>query len=120
MKQHRIEIMKSKIAIVVFLVAVAFYADGLFAEDGGLAEQYKKSLTSEAAQESQQLPEKPLRGSGGSRTESPPRHKCRGEYKSEVDSCKSIHDNPEQFGDLRMCIDKAKDEYDRCIKELER
>lgn len=57
--------MKSRIAIVVFLVAVVCYADGLFAEGGGLAEQYKKALTPEGAQESQQLPEKRLRGLGG-------------------------------------------------------
>lgn len=42
---------------------------------------------------------------------------CRDDYDSEVDSCRSDHDDPDEADDLRMCIDNAKDTYDECIHE---
>jgi hypothetical protein len=44
---------------------------------------------------------------------------CKDQYDSEVDSCKSIHDDPDDSEDLRMCIDSAKDDFDSCIDECE-
>lgn len=42
---------------------------------------------------------------------------CREEYDSEVDSCRSQYDEPDDADDLRQCIDNAKDEYDDCVRE---
>lgn len=42
---------------------------------------------------------------------------CRDEYDSEVDSCRSQYDDPDDADDLRQCIDNAKDEYDDCVHE---
>ncbi len=44
---------------------------------------------------------------------------CRDQYESEVESCKSTYDAPEDSDDLSMCIDNAKDEYNGCIEECE-
>lgn len=44
---------------------------------------------------------------------------CRDQYESEVDSCRLLHDDPEDSDMLRICIDSAKDEYDSCIDECE-
>jgi hypothetical protein len=44
---------------------------------------------------------------------------CRDEYESEVESCKDQHDDPGDAGDLKMCIDHAKSEYQSCIDECE-
>ncbi len=44
---------------------------------------------------------------------------CRDEYESEIDSCKLLHDDPEDADSLRSCIETAKDDYDRCIKECD-
>ncbi len=44
---------------------------------------------------------------------------CKDQYESEVESCNSIHDDPEDSDDLRMCIDNAKDDYDSCIDGCE-
>jgi hypothetical protein len=40
---------------------------------------------------------------------------CKDQYESEVESCKSTYNDPEDSDDLRMCIDDAKDEYDSCM-----
>lgn len=42
---------------------------------------------------------------------------CRDEYDSEVDSCRTQYDEPDEADDLRQCIDNAKDEYDDCVRE---
>lgn len=44
---------------------------------------------------------------------------CREEYESEVESCKLLHDGPDDFDDLQMCIQSAKDDYDSCIEECD-
>lgn len=44
---------------------------------------------------------------------------CQDEYQSEVESCKSTYEAPDESDDLRMCIDNAKDEYNSCIEECE-
>jgi hypothetical protein len=44
---------------------------------------------------------------------------CKDQYESEVESCKSSYDDPEDSDDLRMCIDNAKDVYDSCVEECE-
>ena len=36
---------------------------------------------------------------------------CKDEYDSEVESCKSHYDDPEDADDLQQCIEYAKDEY---------
>lgn len=42
---------------------------------------------------------------------------CKGEYYSEIDSCRSTYDEPDDADDLRQCVDNAKDEYDDCNGE---
>jgi hypothetical protein len=42
---------------------------------------------------------------------------CRNEYASEVDSCHSQYDDPDDADDLRQCIEDAKDEFDSCKEE---
>jgi len=42
---------------------------------------------------------------------------CRDEYASEVDSCHSQYDDPDEADDLRQCIENAKDEFDNCKEE---
>ena len=42
---------------------------------------------------------------------------CKDEYDSEVESCKSQYDDPEDADDLQQCIENAKDEYQSCIDE---
>jgi hypothetical protein len=44
---------------------------------------------------------------------------CQDEYESEVDSCKALHDDPDDADMLKMCIDSAKNEYESCIDECE-
>ena len=44
---------------------------------------------------------------------------CRDEYDSEVESCKALHDEPDDADDLQMCIQAAKDNYDSCIEECD-
>jgi len=44
---------------------------------------------------------------------------CRGEYESEVESCKDQYDDPGDADTLRMCIDNAKSDYQSCIGECE-
>lgn len=44
---------------------------------------------------------------------------CRAEYKSKVDSCESLYNNPEDSNTLRRCLDTGKDQYDSCINKCE-
>ncbi len=44
---------------------------------------------------------------------------CRDEYDSAVESCKLLHDNPDDADDLQSCIQSAKDDYDTCIEECD-
>ncbi len=45
---------------------------------------------------------------------------CEEDYRAEVESCKSLHDDPDDpddAGELDVCLDSAKKEYDSCINE---
>ena len=42
---------------------------------------------------------------------------CKDEYDSEVESCKSQYDDPEDADDLQQCIQDARDEYQSCVEE---
>jgi hypothetical protein len=42
---------------------------------------------------------------------------CRAEYDSEIESCKSQYDDPDDVDELRQCIQNATDEYESCIEE---
>jgi outer membrane murein-binding lipoprotein Lpp len=42
---------------------------------------------------------------------------CKDDYDSQVESCKSQYDEPEDADDLQQCIQNAKDEYQSCIDE---
>jgi hypothetical protein len=42
---------------------------------------------------------------------------CRDEYDSEIESCKSQYDDPDDVDELRQCIQNATDEYEFCIEE---
>ncbi len=44
---------------------------------------------------------------------------CRDNYESEVESCKMLHDDPEDSDELRQCIENAKDDYDSCMEECD-
>jgi hypothetical protein len=44
---------------------------------------------------------------------------CQDEYQSEVESCKELHDDPDDADMIKMCIDNAKSEYESCIDECE-
>lgn len=44
---------------------------------------------------------------------------CREAYESEVESCKMLHDDPDDADDLQLCIQSAKDDYDACIDECD-
>jgi hypothetical protein len=44
---------------------------------------------------------------------------CRDDYESEVESCKLMHDSPDDADDLTMCIQSAKDDYDSCVEECD-
>jgi len=44
---------------------------------------------------------------------------CQDEYESAVESCKTVHDDPEDADMLKTCIDDAKSEYESCIDECE-
>jgi len=44
---------------------------------------------------------------------------CRDEYESEVESCKLLHDDPDDADDLQLCIQIAKDDYESCIEECD-
>jgi hypothetical protein len=40
---------------------------------------------------------------------------CKDQYQSEVESCNSNYDDPEDADDLKMCIDDAKDEHNKVV-----
>ena len=42
---------------------------------------------------------------------------CKDDYDSEVESCKSQYEDPEDAEDLELCIQSAKDEYQSCIED---
>ena len=42
---------------------------------------------------------------------------CKDEYDSEVESCKLMHEDPDEADDLQLCIESARDEYQSCIEE---
>jgi hypothetical protein len=42
---------------------------------------------------------------------------CRDDFDSEVASCRSLYDEPDDADDLQQCIQDAQDEYQSCIEE---
>ena len=44
---------------------------------------------------------------------------CKDDYESEVNSCKTQNDDPDDADELQMCLDNAKIEYESCINECE-
>ena len=42
---------------------------------------------------------------------------CQGEYQSDVESCKSNYNDPEDADDLKQCLDDAQKQYQECIQE---
>jgi hypothetical protein len=42
---------------------------------------------------------------------------CKDNYDSEVESCKLMHEDPDEAEDLQQCIQNAKDEYQSCVEE---
>jgi hypothetical protein len=44
---------------------------------------------------------------------------CQQEYESEVESCQDQYDDPGDAGELTICIEHAKSEYQSCIDECE-
>ena len=45
---------------------------------------------------------------------------CEDEYQTEVKSCKMLHDDPDDpddVGELDVCMDSAESEYQSCISE---
>ena len=42
---------------------------------------------------------------------------CWDESDSEIESCKSQYDDPDDVDELRQCIQNATDEYESCIEE---
>jgi outer membrane murein-binding lipoprotein Lpp len=42
---------------------------------------------------------------------------CKDEFDSAVQSCKLLHDDPEDADDLEQCIQSAKDDYQSCIED---
>ena len=44
---------------------------------------------------------------------------CQDEYQSEVNSCKTQYDDPDDADQLQMCLDDARSEYESCIAECE-
>ncbi len=44
---------------------------------------------------------------------------CQEDYQSEVESCKTNYEDPEDADELQMCMDDAKSEYQSCIVECE-
>ena len=48
------------------------------------------------------------------------RSDCEDDYRAEVESCKSLHDDPndpDDVGELEVCMESAKKEYESCINE---
>ena len=44
---------------------------------------------------------------------------CQDEYQSEVESCKTLQDDPDEADELRICFDDAKSEYEAWVNECE-
>ena len=44
---------------------------------------------------------------------------CQDEYQSEVDSCKTLSDDPDEADTLETCMDDAKNQYESCIEQCE-
>jgi len=44
---------------------------------------------------------------------------CLKQYESEVESCRSNNDDPEDSDSMRTCIDKALDQYNSCVDQCE-
>jgi hypothetical protein len=44
---------------------------------------------------------------------------CQDAYDSEVDSCKTQYDDPDDADTLQMCIDNLRSEYQSCVDECE-
>ena len=44
---------------------------------------------------------------------------CRDEYESEVESCKLLWDDPDDYDMLERCIEDAKEEYESCVEECQ-
>jgi len=44
---------------------------------------------------------------------------CRDDYDSELESCKSTYDDPDDADELQQCIQNATDDYESCIKECD-
>jgi hypothetical protein len=42
---------------------------------------------------------------------------CRDDFDSEVASCRSLYDEPDDADDLQQCIQDAQDEYQSCVEE---
>jgi len=38
-------------------------------------------------------------------------------YQSDISSCSMLHDNPRDTGWLNMCVDRAKVDYDRRVRD---
>jgi outer membrane protein OmpA-like peptidoglycan-associated protein len=68
--------MRFKIAFMSFAVLILVWANVPFAQEGGLAEQFKKALTPQSSQKSQPVPGKRMRAIGGVKTE--PTHEVEG------------------------------------------
>ena len=44
---------------------------------------------------------------------------CQDEYESEIGSCKTRYDDPDDADELQTCMENAKSEYDSCVNECE-
>ncbi len=44
---------------------------------------------------------------------------CQGEYQSEVESCKTQFEDPDDANDLQACFDDATRDYQSCLEECE-
>jgi hypothetical protein len=44
---------------------------------------------------------------------------CQDDYQSEVQSCRTNYDDPDDADELHICIDNAKSEYESCINDCE-
>jgi hypothetical protein len=44
---------------------------------------------------------------------------CQDDYQSEVESCRTNYDDPDDADELKICMDNAKSEYDSCVNDCE-
>lgn len=45
---------------------------------------------------------------------------CEEDYRAEMESCKTLHDDPndpDDVGELEVCLESAKKEYESCLSE---